>query len=75
MTILNGTFYQFFHIFFYLPYAILKKYLVRYTVSNIKKFGLTNAVAVMYSRNMPMTKKRIVCLQSKYVGLNRYLDF
>jgi len=28
-------------------------------------YCLTDAVAVMYSRNIPMAKKRIVCLQSK----------
>jgi len=34
-------------------------------------YCVTNAVAVMYSRNIPMAEKRIVCFQSKkwkYVG-------
>ena len=32
-------------------------------------YCVTNAVAVMYSRNIPMAEKRIVCLQSKKVKI------
>jgi len=38
-------------------------------------YCVTNAVAIMYSRNIPMAEKRIVCFQSEkriYVG---YFDF
>ena len=38
----------------------------------------TNTVAVLYSRNIPMGEKQIVCFQSKmwkYVGFNCYFDF
>jgi len=32
-------------------------------------YCVTNAVAVMYSRNIPMAEKRIVCFQSKKVKI------
>jgi len=41
-------------IYYYLP------------LNSVEKIG-TNAVAVMYIRNIPMAEKRIVCFQSKKV--------
>ena len=34
-------------------------------------YRVTNAVAVIYSRNMPMAEQRIVCFQSKKVIIYR----
>ena len=34
-----------------------------------------NAVAVMYSRNIPMAERRIVCFQSKKVKICRFVKF
>ena len=36
-------------------------------------YCVTNAVAVMYSRNIPIAEKRIVCFQSKQVKICRFL--
>ena len=38
-------------------------------------YCVTNAVAVMYSRNIPMAEKRIVCFQSKKVKICRFFLF
>ena len=47
------------------------KSLVKYSVCLCIIYCVTKAIAVMYSRNIPMAEHRIVCLQSKtfkYVG-------
>ena len=36
-------------------------------------YCVTNAVAVIYSRNIRMTEKRSVCFQSKQVKICRFL--
>ena len=36
-------------------------------------YCVTNAVAVMYSRNIPMAEKRIVCFQSETVNICIFL--
>ena len=39
---------------------------------NIGLYCVTNAVTVMYSRNIPEAEKRIVCFQSKQVKICRF---
>jgi len=38
-------------------------------------YCVTNAVAVMYSRNIPMAEKQIVCFQSKKVKIIMFFLF
>ena len=52
--------------------------LIQLTKSLVKQsFSLLfiSAVAVMYSRNIPMAEKRIVCFQSKKVKMCRFLFY
>jgi len=58
------------------PLIQLTKYLVKHRFS-LHNYCATNAVAVMFSRNIPMAEKRIVCFQSKicsfFISNNYYI--
>ena len=60
------------------PLIHLTKSLVKNRFS-LHNYCATTAVAVMYSRNIPMAEKQIVCFQSKYVVVfisnNYYIYF
>jgi len=64
-------------IYYYWPLIQLTKSLVKHCFSlhNIIIYCVTNAVAVMYNRNIPMAEKRIVCFQSKKVKICRLFWF
>jgi len=58
-------------IIFYCPIYSVDKSLVKHRFLCII-YCVTNAVAVMYSRNISMAEQRIVCFQSKTVKLCRF---
>jgi len=62
-------------IYYYWPLYSVEKSLVKQRFSFYRIYCVTNAVAVMYSRNIPMAEKRIVCFQSKKVKLCSFFIF
>ena len=61
-------------IYYYWPLNSVDKSLVKHHFLCII-YCVSNAVAVMYSKNIVMAEKRIVCFQSKKVKICRYFLF
>jgi len=62
-------------IYYYWPLSSVEKSLVKHRFSLYNLLRYYNAVAVMYSRNIPMAEKQIVCFQSKKKKICKFFLF